>query len=180
MRNPRSSGGGRMSIRNVVRDTLIPAGIGAAGGLAVNVLMGYVNPYLPSQFQQTAGAFNALNTAAQLAGAVGVGMLAHKFLGGGKGKEVAVGAATVVLYAALSNLAAGTIPGIAGLRDYTPFPTHGVGAYLPRRAVSSPAPGRLRGLGYITPGTVVGPALSPRMGAYLPRGANVMPEETGL
>jgi len=183
LRNPRS-GGGRVSIRGVVRDTLVPAGVGAAGGVALNVVMGYLNPYLPASLQTTSGGFNALNTAVQAAGALGVGYLAERFMGSGKGRMVAVGAMTVVLYGALRNLTAGTgIPGLSGLglTDYTPFPTsRTVGAYLGRPVPRTGGHTILRGLGYVTPGTVVGPSLAPRMGAYMPRAVNVMPEETGI
>jgi hypothetical protein len=179
MRNPRrSSGGGtRFSMRGIVHEAIVPAAVGTGGALALNVLMGYANPYLPAQLQSTSGTFNPLNALLQVAGAVGVGAAAMKFMGRSRGGTVMLGALTVTFYSIVRNFTAGSgIPGLSGigLTDYTPFPTsRTVGAYLPRRT----AGGRV---GYVTPGTVVGPTLAPRMGAYMPRAMNVMPEETGI
>lgn len=187
LRNPRSGGGVRVTFRNALHEGIIPAGVGAGGALALDVLMGYANPYLPASLQVTSGSFNALNLLTKLAGAIGIGMLASRFMGSSRGRTVMLGALTVTLYSSIRTLTTGSgIPGLSGLQglqDYTPFPTsRGVGAYLSRPTGRVGGQTILRGLGYVTPGTVVGPTLAPRMGAYLPRGAavNVMPEETGI
>jgi len=169
LRNPRSSSGGRLSIKSVVHNALVPAAIGAAGAVALNVAMGYATPYLPSQLQS-----GYLSAAAQIAGAVGVGMLAGKFLGRDRGRIVMIGGMTVVVYSLLNNLLSGIntsgIPGVTGtVSDYTPYP---MGAYM-RGPTNTPG---IQGLGYVSPAAVIGPTMSPQMsglGAYMPA-ANVM------
>lgn len=144
------SRGGGLSLRNVVHQAIVPAGIGAAGAVAINVAMGYVNPYLPASLQ---GGY--VGVLVQGAGAVGLGILSKRFLGAERARMVVIGALTVAAYSLLNQLLSGVnaagIPGVTGtVSDYTPYPMHG-----------------MRGLGYVSPAAVVGPTMSPRMGAYM-------------
>lgn len=129
--------------------TLMPAGIGAAGAVALDIVYAYATPYLPASLQT--GYFA---TAVKLAGALGLGFGARKFLGREKGNAVALGALTVVGYGALKPLIAQFAPSIkmAGLGDsqgyspdqgigfYSPasvIPGSGMGAYLPNRGMGA-------------------------------------------
>ena len=94
-------------------------------------------------------------------------MVAGKVLGRKRGELVTMGAVTVVMYSTIRTAlksAVPTLPGMAGLgmTDYTPYR---MGAYMPG---PTGTPG-IRGLGYASPAAVVGGAMSPRMGAYMPR-----------
>ena len=165
LRNPRH--GGSVTLRNVVRAAVVPAAIGGAGALALDVVMGYVNPYLPATLQS--GWFSLLTKGA---GAVALGLVASKFLGRERGKVVMIGALTVTAYGAIRSAASGMgIPGLAGLgfRDYTPYPMR-MGAYI-----AGPTGTRgIQGLSYVSPGAVVAPTLSPKLGAYMSGAANVV------
>lgn len=66
--------------------------IGALGGLANDLAFGYVKGYLPAQVQSGFGA-----SAVKLLTAVGIGWVGNKVMRG-KGRDFAVGAATVVLH----------------------------------------------------------------------------------
>jgi len=162
LRNPRRSGG-MGSLRGVVRNAVVPAAIGGAGALALDVVYGYLQPYLPATFQT--GYMSLLTKGAA---AIGLGMVAGRFLGRERGKVVMLGALTVTAYSAIRSATAGMgIPGLSGYSDYTPYP---MGAYI-RGPTGTPG---IQGLGYISPAAVVGPSMSPRMGAYMPSGANVV------
>lgn len=147
----------------IIRGALVPGAIGAGGALAVDIVMGYASPYLPAQLQT--GWFNI---AVKGAAAVGVGMVAGKFLGRERGRVAMLGGLTVVLYGALrAMLATSGIKGLSGLgmHDYTPYR---MGAYMPG---PTGTPG-IRGLGYVSPAATIGSAvaLSPQMsglGAYM-------------
>lgn len=149
LRNPRSGGGSRVTLHNLVREAVLPAAIGGTGALVLDVVMGYLNPYLPTQLQS--GWFNLL---AKGAAAVGLGMVAGKFLGRSRGHVVMIGALTVTAYSAIRSATAGMgIPGLSGYSDYTPYPM-----------------GRL---GYVNPGAVIAPTMTPRLGAYMRRATGV-------
>ena len=157
----------RLSINNVVREAIVPAAVGGVGALGLDVVMGYLNPYLPASLQSTTGAFNALNLLVKVAGAVGLGMVAGKFMGASRGKTVMIGALTVTAYSAIRNFTAGSgIPGLSGYSDYTPYP---MGAYM-RGPTGTPG---IQGLGYVSPGAVIAPTLTPKLGAYMARPMNV-------
>jgi hypothetical protein len=82
-----------MSMSSFLNSTLIPAGVGAAGALGVDLALKYANPYLPAFLQTGIG-----NSLAKIAGAVGVGYIAGKALGKAKGEQAMAGAITVTLY----------------------------------------------------------------------------------
>lgn len=98
-RNP-SFRGGLSSVKNSVMPTLKAGFTGALGALGLDLLWGYGKSYLPASIAGSAIA----QYAAKLAGAILVGVAANKlplpFIAG-KGREMAVGAATVVLHDAL-------------------------------------------------------------------------------
>jgi hypothetical protein len=165
LRNPRRHGGGLGSMRGIVRNAVIPAAMGAGGAVVFDVVYGYLNPYLPATFQS-----GWMNVIAKGAFAVGLGMVGMKFLGRERGRVMMLGALTVTAYGALRTAVAGMgIPGLSGYSDYTPYP---MGAYI-QGPTGTPGIQGLGRLGYVSPAAVVGPTLSPRMGAYMPM--NVVP-----
>jgi len=171
LRNPRAGGGGGITLRNVVREAVVPAAIGGAGALALDVLMGYLTPYLPAALQS-----GYVQVLAKGAAAVGLGMVAGRFLGRSRGRVVMIGALTVTAYSALRTATAGMgIPGLSGLgyADYTPYPMR-MGAYIPG-PTGTPGIQGLGRIGYVSPGAVVAPTLSPKLGAYIQRASNVVP-----
>lgn len=134
-----------------IKEALIPAAFGAAGGLALDVAWNYLSPYVPASITSSP----YMVAAAKIAAAFGIGLLAKKFLGGSKGNAIMAGAVTIQLYSAASFALAGTLPGLSGLA--------GMGAYLR-------APG-MSGLGAASPAVYLhGPRGMGRMrgvGAYL-------------
>jgi hypothetical protein len=168
LRNPRRSGGGLGGVNSIIRNAVVPAAMGAGGALALDVVYGYLTPYLPATLQT-----GWMTVLVKGAAAVGLGMVAMKFLGRERGKVVMLGALTVTAYSALRTATAGMgIPGLSGYSDYTPFPMHGLGAYI-RGPTNTPGIQGLGRVGYVSPAGVIGPTMSPRMGAYMPM--NVVP-----
>ncbi len=99
-----------------IKGVLLPAAIGAAGGLALDVAWNYLSPYVPSAISGSP----YLVAAAKIAAAFGIGMLAKKFLGSDKGNAVMAGAVTIQIYSVASFALAGTLPGLSGLSAYLP------------------------------------------------------------
>jgi hypothetical protein len=140
-RNPISMSG--------IKGVLVPAAIGAAGGLALNVLWNYASPYVPTTFTSSPYLIAAVNIAI----ALGLGMLARKVMNANTANALVAGAITIQIYSAASFALSGTIPGLSGL-----------GAYLPGSGMNglgspNPAPylngiGRLRRTGRVGPGTL--------------------------
>ena len=164
-RNPRMGG---MSLRSVTNSVLTPAAVGAVGGVGLDVIWSYVNPYLPAQLQS-----GMIGTLAKGAGAIGIGMVSKRFLGAERAKVVTLGALTVVLYGAIKNLlgSGGLNLGLPGLSDYTHYPL--MGAYMPvpvagyhastaAKAVAQ-GRGRMGSLGYASPAPIIRSSL----GAYM-------------
>lgn len=154
-RNPFSVGG--------AKEVLVPAAIGAGGAIALAVAWGYLAPKLPASLQT-----GYLEIGVKLAGAIGLGLLANRFLGRQKGMYVGIGGSVVVLAQAITPMlasAAPTVPGLSGFGrmsggDYAPYPLNGMGAYM-----KNPSLGRL---GFYSPAAIVqGPAGPQRMGAGL-------------
>jgi len=171
-RRRRGRGGGLgFSVKSpqaILHSAIVPAAIGGAGALALDVTMGYLSPYLPATLQ--AGWFNL---AVRLAGAIGLGMVAGKFLGRERGRVVMLGALTVAAYSTLKGLVSSagvTLPGLSGYADYTAYPLSprmgNLGAYM-RGATGTPG---IQGLGYVSPAPVV-----KGMGAYMRGPMNVAP-----
>lgn len=127
-RNPRFSIGG-------LTHALIPAAIGGAGAVALDVALGYVP--LPDMLKT-----GYAKVGVQIAGAFLLGWLGSKALGREKGNAVTLGALTVAAYGLVKTVvkqAAPTLPGLAG--DYE---TMRMGAYMKPE------------LGYVNPASPLG------------------------
>jgi hypothetical protein len=160
-RNPRGDVGTLLS------DYLIPAGIGAASAVVLNIGWGYLAPSLPTSVQTGIGALAAQAGLVIVAGAV----LSRSMPGSSRGINAGVvGALTVVAYSALANMLQGTsfAPNMSGLHDYRRYR---VGAYMPGTAATAlPAPARaavaarrMGRVGWVSPAArLAGP-----MGAYM-------------
>ena len=122
-RNPRMLGG-------VIKSTVMPAATGAVGGLVLDVVYGRISPMLPAALQTGLPAF-----AVKAASAVGLGMLAGRFVGRERAKVATIGAVTVLFYGMLKSYLSAAVPSL-GLSGYQDFVTYsgqpGMGAYMPR------------------------------------------------
>jgi hypothetical protein len=108
-------------ISDVVEGKLIPSAVGAGGALLLDIALGLV----PLPAVLTTG---TMAPVVRVAGAVGIGMLAGKFLGKRRGDQVAVGALTVTLYQAARGFLVGKVPGLSGYVDgYNLLPDGTVG-----------------------------------------------------
>lgn len=110
----------RFSVGSITR-SLIPAAIGGAGAVALDIALGYVP--LPDMLKT-----GYAKVAVQIAGAFALGMIAGKVLGKDKGHAVTAGALTVAAYSLVKTVvkqAAPTLPGLAG--DYEAMR---MGAYM--------------------------------------------------
>lgn len=135
-RNP-SLRGSISGVKNALVPTLKAGLIGATGALGLDLLWGYGSRYLPATIAGSAWA----QYAAKLLGAILVGMLGNKLMPG-RGRDLAVGASTVVLHDALK----------AQIRSS--FPSVPLGEYL----TYAPAVGTMRRAGRL---------LDTGMGEYL-------------
>lgn len=149
----------RFGLRGVT-SYLMPAITGAAGAVLLDVGMAYLP--IPDNFKT-----GWLGTGAKAAGAVGLGLLAGKFLSRRTGALFTAGALTVIAYQAVRQLAASTIgtsvKGLSGYTDYVDYRPSRMGAYMDRPAT---LPVRGASLGYMNPAAVVD--YSPDgMGAYM-------------
>lgn len=135
-------------------DQVKDGALGAVGGLLNDAVYGYGKGYLPVALQDGYGRIGA-----KLGLAVVVGLLANKFMPG-KGRAIAVGAATVVLHEAgkaLINQQAPSIPlgayednGLLGWDSAQPV--SGTGAYMPTGAyMRQPAGASLNGGDFLAP-----------------------------
>lgn len=153
--NPRLGG---VSVKSI-GSMLVPAAIGGAGAIALDVGLSYLP--LPAVLQSGWG-----NTAAKVLGAIALGLIGGKVLGKEKGKLLAAGALTVVASQVLRGFAVqalgGTVKGLSGFRDYQDYNLSGymnpapvLGAYMdtPMLPGSSSA--------------AANPALNGYMGAYM-------------
>ena len=132
------------NLRNVtasVMPTLRAGMIGATGALGLDLLWGYTSQYLPASI---AGSPIA-QYAAKLAGAILVGIAGNMVMKG-KGRDLAVGATTVVLHDALKAQVQSSFPSIK-LGEYLTYaPT--VGGAMGRPRILSTGMGEyLNGLG---------------------------------
>lgn len=151
-RNPRF---GLPSVQGMVRQTLIPGAIGAGGALALDVAYGYASGYLPAFFQNKWATLGV-----KILGAVGIGMLASRFLGRERGRAAMVGAATVVVYGVAKSALASALPTVKGLSGYMDYVDYSVGS-------------RNGGVGFYSPAPTVG-AYMPQLGAYMAQPAPAM------
>lgn len=165
-------GNPRMSLRGIVRETLIPAGIGAGGAVLTDVAYAYATPYLPAAL--TSGMLPVL---VKLGVALGVGLAAGKIAGRKVGASVTLGGVTVVAYGALKGTLATalpTVPGLSGFQDFVDYSVEGTGARGGMGAYMGPPR-----LGFYSPAPVIAPG--GRMGAYMaPQAAAAPPALHGL
>lgn len=143
LRNPRALGG--FSVGSVVRQ-LVPAATGAVGAVGLDVALGYLP--IPDQYKT-----GWLGTGVKVAGAIGLGMLAGRFVGREKGRLFTAGALTVIAYQVLRNLAVQALPTVKGLSGYQDFADYNLGAYM---RPSLPAPANNAGMGaYMNPAGIL-------------------------
>jgi hypothetical protein len=118
-------------ILGAVKSTIKPAGIAAAGAVALDIVWAY----LPLPDTLRAG---PVRHVAKFAGAIALGMVAEKVLGKETGKLVTMGAATVVLAGVVREAVGMFAPQLrlAGLADEYPEL-----AYINPAAVESDGPG---------------------------------------
>jgi hypothetical protein len=109
-------------IGNWITGQILPAGIGAAGALALDVAW----PYLPIPASWQGSAFSPL---LRIAGAAGIGFAASSLMGRKFGREVANGAMIVTLYDIGKEYLANTLPPPAALP--APAAADGAGVYIP-------------------------------------------------
>jgi hypothetical protein len=132
-RNPRFSIGG-------VTRALLPAAIGGAGAVGLDIALGYASGFLPPALTTGYG-----KVVVQIAGAFGLGMVAGKVMGREKGHAVTLGALTVALYSLIKTTvrqAAPTLPGLSGI-DGLGY----MGAYMPPSLGYTNAAPALQGFG---------------------------------
>lgn len=99
--------------RTFVNQSLMPAGIGAAGALGLDMLMGMLP--LPDALKTP-----TMRPLVRIAGAVGIGMVAGMITNRKMGEQVGAGALTVVLYDVLKGFVQRTMPTLSlGENDYT-------------------------------------------------------------
>lgn len=112
----------------------VPAVIGAAGAIGVDVALAYLP--VPAALQT-----GYANLALKIAAAIGGGYLVGRFTSRRTGAAVAAGALTVYGYDALkqilSNTVGSSIKGLSGLADFQDFSSVGVGAYMARPGVGA-------------------------------------------
>lgn len=123
---------------------IVPAGIGAMGAVALDVVWGYATPYLPAAISGSP----YINALAKVAGAFGIGWAGSKVMGREKGKLITAGALTVIAYQLLEALVKQMAPSL---------PMAGLGAYMPLSGYN-PAP-------YLLPGST--PLAGEGFGAYM-------------
>jgi hypothetical protein len=140
-RNPRFSTGGIMK-------QILPAAIGGAGAVALDVALGYGAQYLPASLTSGYG-----KVAVQIAGAFGLGYVASKALGREKGHAVTLGALTVALYSLIKTTVQQAAPTLPGLSGY-------MGAYMPPSLGYTSAAPSVAGMGdfgaYVQAGSGMG------------------------
>ncbi len=145
--NPRGAGSLMAALRpRALLNSIIPAGIGAAGAIGLDIALAYVP--LPAQFQTP-----LWKNVARVVGAIGLGYAASMVVGREKGRTVTMGALTVAAYGALKDVVQSNFPniGLSGIEthDYSdlrlgyvnPAPMvtagSGMGAYMQHSAPSS-------------------------------------------
>lgn len=140
-----------LSTKGLMRQAM-PALIGGAGAVAVDVALSYV-PGIPDDWKTGWKGYGLKAVAA-----VGLGYAVGKVMGRENGHLVTMGGLVVVAYSAIANALKSAAPAVAakaatvsGMSDYTDY---GMGAYMPRRPAS---------LGYVSPAPVL-----QNTGAYMP------------
>jgi hypothetical protein len=102
------------NFNSFLRETLIPSGVGAAGAVGVDVLLGYLGPNLPASLQTGIAV-----PLVKIAAAVGLGIAASTVTKDRRmGEQVMAGAITVVLYGYAKTMLKQQFPNIPGLSGY--------------------------------------------------------------
>lgn len=137
-RNPSAMGSikSMLSVRGLT-NTLMPAAIGGAGALGVDILLTYIpTASLPEFFNTTAGKF-----ALRVIGAIGLGALAGMVVPRRTAGLITAGALTVTAYGAIKDVVAQNFPQLQGVgpnADYSDLnlgyisPAPRLGAYMQR------------------------------------------------
>ncbi len=153
----RNPSGGRMTMRNVMNRNVMPAFQGAAGGLALDVLWGYLP--IPMQFKT-----GMLRHVIKGGGAVVMGMIAQNLVRPSTAHALTTGALTTVMHAAMRETVSQFMPNVP-LGEYM----EGMGYYNAGQVVSP-------GMGQVPYGTPLTP-----MGEYMaPDDNNMSYYETGV
>lgn len=152
---------GLPSVGGIVQGQIVPALYGAAGGVALNLALSYLP--LP-EVLKTGWARHAT----RVVGALGLGMLAKKFMGS-RGNAVAAGAMTIVVYDVLKQVLGQFAPEIgsrlgeyedvslSGDEFYDPASlVGGVGAYIEGPGEADELGGDLDGMGAYIEGNLDG------------------------
>ncbi len=106
------------NVNSFMRETLLPSAVGAGGALGVDVILGYLNPNLPSFMTTGIGV-----PLTKIAAAIGLGMAAGMVTDRRIGEQVMAGAITVVAYNYLrttiqTNMPALTLAGTGHYMGY--------------------------------------------------------------
>lgn len=131
-RNPRTFGG--FNVKGILHSTIVPGATGAVGGLALDMIYAQVSPMLPATLQTGIPAFIA-----KAGAAIGLGMLAGKFVGRQRAQAATVGAVTVLFYGTLKTYLMANVPslGLSGFQDFVTYSGRpGMGAYMQRPAAA--------------------------------------------
>ncbi len=122
--------------RGMLGAYVVPAVIGGAGGLVLDIVWGYVSPKLPMTVQS-----GYAGLAAKLAVVLGAAYAMNRFVPKFRTEthRAAIGAATVLAYGAIKGAAQSvlpaTTPGLHGYIDYQSYALPGAGrlaGYMPR------------------------------------------------
>jgi hypothetical protein len=113
--------GGRLDFKG----TIMPALEGAAGGLALDFLMGL--SIVPAALKT-----GQMANVTKVVGALALGMVAKNFVGSGTAANMVRGAMVVTLHDALKVIATGAGVKLNGVGYYPVQNLHGVGAYAPQ------------------------------------------------
>ena len=122
-----------MNFNSFLNGTLIPAAIGGAGAVAVDVAMGYATPFLPAMLQTGPAAILT-----RIAGAVGVGMVAGMVSRDRRlGEQVMAGAILVTVYGFAKDLVKTNFPTLP--LSESDRSGEGMAAYVSGMGYSGPA-----------------------------------------
>jgi hypothetical protein len=130
-RNPMSVSG--------IKSAIVPALIGAAGGVAVDYAYNALSPMLPTAITGALGTYTG--PILKIGTAFGLGLVARKFLGSDKGNAVMAGALAIQVYNLLATVLGGT-SGLAGFGAYLSpnTPSQPYTSSVSRNGLGSPNP----------------------------------------
>ncbi len=148
VRRRRNPNGGRITMRNVMNKSVMPAFQGAAGGVLLDVIWGYIPvPATPGGFNLKTG---QLRHVFKGLGAIGMGMVAQQFVRQGTANALTTGALTTVMHTAMREMVQQFMPNIP------------LGAYMEQVPYGTP----LTPMGYYSAGQIASPQYG-NMGEYM-------------